>query len=241
MTSIVVLLLLILGGLVFLFLKQRKRLNKLAGTLQELEETQEIKEIKSNLEGRDQERVRIANDWHDGIGNSLSTLRLLFDTIQTNNQQSHTEALALLEHTQREFKQIINNELINNFSTEAAIHSCFEQWKRLFALGNIESVFKVYNLLEYKDVPLKIKAHLYRMTQELLTNVLKHSKASKIEVELKGEEHKILLSVKDNGKGMIEAPALRSVRDRLQLLNGEIDVETTEGKGMMVCLLIRVD
>jgi len=147
MISIIFLLLLIVSVLIFLFIQQRKRLKELTETLQELEEVQEIKEIKSNLEGRDQERSRITKDWHDGIGNSLSTLRLLFDAIQTENQERHTEALTLLEHTQREFRQIIDNELINNFSTEVAIRNCFEQWKRQLTLGNIEFNFKVYNLL----------------------------------------------------------------------------------------------
>lgn len=238
MISIVFLLCLILCVLTFLFFRQRKHLDKLTENLDALKETQEIKEIKSNLEGRDQERIRIAKDWHDGIGNSLSTLRLLLDTIQPKNQERHTEALTLLEHTQREFRQIIDSELINNFSTEIAILHCFEHWKHLFALGNIELIFEVYDLYEYKSIPMRFKAHLYRMTQELLTNVLNHSAASKIQVELKMIKDILQLSVIDNGKGFIQKPTLRSVKDRLQYLNGWIEINTGEKKGTQIYLFI---
>ncbi len=234
MISIIFLLLLILSVLIFLFFKQRKRLDSLTDTLHELEEHQEIKAIKSNLAGRDQERTRIAKDWHDGIGNSLSTLRLLVDTIQAKNQERHTEVLTLLEHTQREFRQIIDDELINNFSTEIEVRKCLDQWSRQFALGNIELVFKVYNLLAYDKVPMKVKAHLYRITQELLTNALKYAAASKIQVELKMNDNFLLLSVSDNGKGQTEAFILRSVKDRLLSLNGEIQINTKENQGTLV-------
>ncbi len=238
MTSIVFLLLLILSGLIFLVLRQRKHLRRLAETLQELKEIQEIKEIRANLEGRDQERLRIAKDWHDGIGNSLATLRLLFDTIQTKNQDRHSEALTLLEHTQREFRQIIDNELINNFSTEVAIHNCFEQWKRQFALGNIELNFKVYKLLSYNNVPIATKAHFYRMTQELLTNALRHSNASKIQVELKSIEGLLELSISDNGTGVTEIPTLRSIEDRLQRVDGQIQISSNAATGTMIQMSI---
>ena len=238
MISIIFLLLLILSVLVFLFLQQRRRLNKLTETLHELQEDQEIATLKSHFNGREKERVRIAKDWHDGIGNSLATFRLLFDTIQTDNQEKHTEALTLLEHTQREFRQIIDNELINSFSTEVAIRDCFKQWQRQFALGNIDLRFKVYNLLEYDKVPMKIKGHLYRMTQELLTNVLKHSAATDIQVELGIVKHSLQLSVEDDGKGLAAAPTLRSIKDRIQILNGRLEVDRTVKKGAKICLFI---
>ncbi len=238
MISIIFLLLLILILFVFLFLQQKKQVTRLTENLQELEEIQEIKIIKSNLEGRDQERARIAKDWHDGIGNSLSTLRLIVDTIQPHNQERHAEALSLLEHTQQEFRQIIDNELINGFSTEIAVRNCFEQWKRQFNLGNIKMNFVVYNLLEYNEVSIKIKAHLYRMTQELLTNILKHSEASIIQVELEMIKNRLQLFVSDNGKGGKQTPVLRSVEERLESLNGQIEIEITEGTGTSIKLFI---
>ena len=95
-----------------------------------------------------------------------------------------------------------------------------------------------HNLLEYNKVPIKIKAHLYRMTQELLTNILKHSEASIIQVELEMIKNRLQLFVSDNGKGGKQAPVLRSVEERLHYLNGQIEIDIKEGKGTLVKLFI---
>jgi len=76
------------------------------------------------------------------------------------------------------------------------------------------------------------------MTQELLTNALKHSTASKIEVELKTIENMLQLVVSDNGKGATEVFTLRSVEDRLQSINGRLQINTNERNGTMIRIFI---
>jgi len=146
MISIIFLLLLGLFVFAYLFFQQKRKNHLLTETIQELKEIHEVKEIKSYLKGRDEERVRIAEDWHDGIGNSMAMLRLIIDTIQSKNPARHTEALSLLEHTQREFRQIIDNELVNDFADKAAIIAVFEKWIPQLQFGNIMFDFKVYDL-----------------------------------------------------------------------------------------------
>ena len=238
MISIVFLLLLGLCILGFLLYRQKIRSHSLTETIQELKEIQEVKEIKSYLEGRDQERIRIAEDWHDGIGNSLSTLRLIVDTIQPKNLERHSEALSLLEHTQREFRQIIDNELVNDFSDKTAIIQVFEKWTQQLQFGNIVFVFKVYDLSLYDDCQPIFKSHLYRIVQELLTNTIKHAKSSKIEIELRTENQWLSLSVEDNGVGLKKVVGaqklMRSVNRRLTLLKGEMKIESRENEGTKI-------
>lgn len=242
MSSIVFLLLLSLCVLAYLFYSQKKKNKLLAETIQELKEVHEIKEIKSYLKGRDEERVRIAEDWHDGIGNSLATLRLIVDTIQPKKIERHTEALSLLEHTQREFRQIIDNELVNDFSNEVAIVHVFEKWAQQLQFGNIVFIFKVYDLKLYSNCQPIFKSHLYRIVQELLANVIKHAKASQINIELREENELISLIVIDNGIGLkkeVERKDLmRSVSRRLMLLKGEMKLETKENCGTEIHILL---
>lgn len=209
-------------------------------TIQELKEVQEVKEIKSYLEGRDEERVRIAEDWHDGIGNTLSTLRLIVDTIQPKNPERHNEALSLLEHTQREFRQIIDNELVNDFSTEKLMIHVLEKWKQQLRFGNIELIFKVYPLYKYNNCQAIFKSHFFRMVQELLTNVIKHAKASQIQLDIRATEEALSLRISDNGLGLKEAnnrkKLFRSLHQRLVLLDGKIQIETTTNKGTEIYL-----
>lgn len=224
--------------LAYLLYRHRKKVQILKETLADLKEVQEIKEIKASLEGRDQERIRIAKDWHDGIGNSLSALRLIIDTIQPKNQAAHTETLSLLEHTQREFRQIIDNELMHDFADESAIVKTFSQWQQRLQLGNINLNYKVYDLLLYNTCSLEIKAHLYRIAQELLTNTIKHAQAKEVEIVLKEKEKYLLLSVTDDGIGWnLENQAkngLRSVKERLSLLKGTIQIDSIINSGTKI-------
>ncbi|GEM_PF-3052444 len=245
MISIVFLLLLSLVGLVYLLYSQKKKNFILTETIQELKEIHEIKEIKSYLEGRDQERARIAEDWHDGIGNAMSTLRLIVDTIQPKNPERHNEALSLLEHTQREFRQIIDNELVNDFSNRAAIISILEKWARQLLFGNIDFVFKVYDLKRYENCSLIFKSHFYRIMQELLANIIKHANASIIQLEIQEEEEHLSLGIIDDGGGLKEAvdkkDLFRSIKRRLVLLDGRMQIETVTNKGTKIKLILPLE
>ena len=242
MTSIVFMLLIGLVAFAYVLYQQKKRIVVLEESLNELNEVQEIKTIKANLEGRDLERMRIAKDWHDGIGNSLSTLRLILDTIQAQNPERHTEALILLEHTQREFRQIVDNELVNDFLDKDAVIKTLAKWKRQLQFGNIELQFNVYNLNLYNEASISLKSHLYRMTQELLTNSLKHAHASQIKIAFKEEQNVLSLIVEDNGTGFREIISensfLRSIKYRLIILDGKIVVDAKENEGAKVVLFL---
>ena len=242
MISIIFLLLLGLCILGFLLYRQKRKIHLLTEKIQELKEIHEIKETKAYLEGRDEERVRIAEDWHDGIGNSLSTLRLIADTIQPKNPERHNEALSLLEHTQREFRQIIDNELVNDFSNRASIMPILEKWQQQLRFGNIELFFKVYDLNKYNNCKATFKSHFYRVVQELLTNVIKHAQASQIQLEIQETEEDLSLRIIDNGVGLkaaIEEKKLfRSLHRRLILLDGKMQIETATNKGTEIHLLL---
>ena len=238
MVSIVFLLSVGLIILSFLLLRKQKEINSLEETLQDHIETQEIKIIKANLEGRDEERIRIAKDWHDGIGNSLSTLRLIFDNIQPKNQDAHTEALKLLEHTFQEFREIINNEYDDSFLDEVMIVTILEKWKQQLNLGNIEFVFNVYNLNKYNFCSIALKSHLYRITQELLANALKYANATKIKLSIKEEAEILELAYSDNGNGFsvdeMTENDLRSIKARVEILKGQLKINSTQGKGTAI-------
>ncbi|MEM1118886.1 MAG: ATP-binding protein [Bacteroidota bacterium] len=244
MLGIVFLLLLVTSALAYCLYQQQQKVQTLTETIADLQEVQTVKEIKANLEGRDQERIRMAQDWHDGIGNSLSTLRLIVDTIQPKNQAAHTEALALLEHTQREFRQIIRNELIHRFTNEAAIRQCLAHWQYQLQLGNIRLDYKVYNLKLYNDCGDAIKINLYRIVQELLTNVIKHAKAKVVNVILREVPFKLALIVSDDGVGWgskaENVQKLVSVKKRLKILKGTIEIKTKENSGTSITIFIPI-
>jgi signal transduction histidine kinase len=244
MNSMLYLLLLGIIGLFFLLIQQKKKLDNLSLTLQHLQEAQELNELKAILKGRDEERTRIAKDWHDGIGNSLSTLKLLVDSIQSKNPQRHQEAQKLLEETQIEFRQIIDKEKVSYFSNKENIQQILEKWKQQLKFGNIDLAFEVNDLVEYEKKDYLSKSHFFRIVQELMGNAIKHSEASKINIKLKENKQGINLYINDNGKGIegtiTDANLLASVKNRLKLLKGQLQIESKQKAGTTIEILVPI-
>jgi NarL family two-component system sensor histidine kinase LiaS len=90
--------------------------------------------------------------------------------------------------------------------------------------------------LSLKEVSLQTKIELLQIIKEAITNIIKHSKANEIELLLYGETDKIILKIKDNGKGFNLNDAgnglgLKSMNDRVAKMNGEIIFISARDKG----------
>jgi signal transduction histidine kinase len=93
------------------------------------------------------------------------------------------------------------------------------------------------------------ETNLYRIAQEALNNVAKHSHANKVDLLLERREGNIVMIVEDNGLGFTPTDQINSgremglatMRERVSLMNGSIEIETAEGKGTTVFLQIPLD
>jgi two-component system sensor histidine kinase UhpB len=93
-------------------------------------------------------------------------------------------------------------------------------------------------------LPMCIQEVIYRVAQECLQNIAKHSQASHVNLSLRAADHSIRLSVSDDGSGFITGPAgsktasfgLAGMRERAALLGGKLAVQSAPGKGVKVTL-----
>ena len=218
-------------------LKLRRKCDLLEKTIEAFSEMQERKIAKAALEARAQERKRFAKDWHDGMGNTLATLRLLIES-EASGDEKQQEIIQLLEGAQKDFRQIADNEQIMSFSGKTEILEAFRKWQSQLKLGNINLVYKVYDFLNYRNSEAHLKNQLYRITQELISNAIKHAKASKIELELLEASGNIELKVVDDGIGMKAQADITSVQERVDSLNGQVFIEANQPEGTAVKVLI---
>ena len=182
------------------------------------------------LEAREEERRRLARELHDGIGQELYALRLAARTKQPVDEM----AQQLMEEVDNLAKQLWP-PVLDKLGLSKALIEAFRPHKNVV----------VEILAELPDLSVPLKAALYRIAQEAVTNSLKHSDADRIQVLLDRRSNEIFLIVKDNGKGFAPEASegegtlgLASMRERAELANGVFSISSEKGKGttVEVCL-----
>ncbi len=203
----------------------------------------------------ERERRRIARDLHDGVGQSIAAANMYFNTLESeiapilNKElyELYTLGRMILNRAAQETREVSHNIMppsIKRFGLQFAINDLMSEYKTLFS--NVEFYWDTSSLSD-KPQDVEIELAIYRMIQELISNVVKHSEATNVQVEIKESIENYTLRVKDNGKGMNNADAfilnnngigVTSLIQRIDALNACLNVCTKEGEGLEVIIEI---
>lgn len=229
-----------------LFYLQRNRIAKKNEQLAQekissLLKEQEIKSYNAMIEGQEIERKRIATDLHDRIGSILSTVKLLFssldekiDTVQEENMIQFSKANTLLDEAVLEVRRIsynLSTGMVNTFGLKAAL----EELCSSIHNSNLIRCKLLYFGLNARLTP-QVEIGVYRMVQEMVTNILKHAKAKNITVQVNRSEEAISITVEDDGVGFVVSKkstglGLKNLKSRAMKLNGTYNVDSQPGRG----------
>ncbi len=207
----------------------------LQSTIVDEEELRELIEHHEKI--REDERKRIAREIHDELGQRLLALRIevtllkqgVFDSTQKRSERID-EVLGQLDSTVKSVRNLINN--LRPAVMDLGLVASLEWQAKDFTRRNgIECVFETHDdNLELDDERATV---LFRVLQEALTNIVKHAKASKVVIQLDGNEETLVLKISDNGVGMpkvrnrkIKSYGLAGIRERIGMLNGEFRIST---------------
>ena len=204
---------------------------------------------KAVMEAEEHERKRIAQDLHDGVGQMMSAAKMNLSTFESNinvndedSKKSLNKIINLVDESCREVRsvshQMMPNALLKN-SLAAALNLFVEQ------IDN--RLVKVHIFTEGVESKIEssIEIVLYRIIQECVNNVLKHAKASEIDITVIKDEREVSVSIEDNGNGQLtqkmaesEGIGIQSIKARVAYLNGFVDFNSEPGKGSVVSLQI---
>ena len=216
---------LIIGSLVFLQLNLQEQNVKLENSQKELkgknkqlslalaelnERVSELKEVRKQLAGRsEEERKRIARDLHDDTLARITDLRRQIESSINSQELPQTfknqleDSVQTLNNVTHEIRRIINalrpSMLDNVLGLVPAIENLLDELSKR-SLGKIQS--KLITKLSKIKLSEANEIHLYRIIQEALNNVYKHSGATRVEVLIEQQPGQILILVRDNGKGL---------------------------------------
>jgi signal transduction histidine kinase len=169
---------------------------------------EELRSLSAHLIAvQDNERRRIARELHDGLGQLLSAAKMMSDTVLRKDksvaakERSAAECSGLLEEALRQIRTIsylLHPPLLDEVGLQLALQSYVE--------GTSErSGLKAHVKFVPADLPRlapELETALFRIVQEALTNVLRHSGADRASVELVHGDNRLVLAIRDNGRGL---------------------------------------
>ncbi len=202
-------------------------------------------ENKTTLErGRNQERLRISEELHDGILARLFAIRFKWSFIKlegdTENLMQHNKSISLLTDIESEIRNIshdLRNDLIwEEMGFKNEIENCIKERSEI---GNFRTSLIYESTEQWEGLDYLYKINISRILDEILQNVIKHANASKVAISFLMEKHTFFISVSDNGKGFKQRFAkkgigLKNLNDRARKLNGKLKVISKVGIGTTV-------
>jgi signal transduction histidine kinase len=191
------------------------------------------------------ERKRIAQDIHDGVGSQLVGLIASLDV----NSPLHKRLHVGLECCLLDLKMTVDNMDGGNTNVFDALGSLRYRFAPSLQRAGIRMVWRVETAGQLLALPQTSVGHIMRIVQECLANVLIHSEAKKVRVVCRYEHapRHMLLEVQDDGVGMAQSQKRTSVgkglsglRERAHSLGAKIEIDTKEGTGTRVRLRVPV-
>jgi len=190
--------------------------------------------IKKYNEGQQQERKRIAREIHDGLGSDLASLKMSFEHY-ISKQLPDRGLQKMLFTIQRLYQDLrgISHQLHPPAFAERGFCDFLEHFiseKNKSTTLQLKVIF--FPRKDIDQLSDSLLAEIYRITQELVTNMSKHAQASQGEIQITRHEGYVNLVVSDNGLGMSkkdhEGIGIRNIKERLEYLEGELDIDTSK-------------
>jgi signal transduction histidine kinase len=205
------------------------------------------------IQAQEEERARIARELHDDVNHRVVLLAFQLGQLkkspnglsddmlnQFSKMQEETTALSLCIHQ-------LSHELHSSILELLGLSAAIRGWCGEFGENqNIEIQFESHEVPAC--LPSEIPLHLYRVFQEALNNAAKHSGVKRVYVRLWGTAAEIHLSVTDLGKGfdirtamMGTGLGLSTMRERVKLMNGHLEIESKANGGTTIQVRVPVD
>lgn len=209
----------------------------------QLEQEKRLYAMDAMMEGQEAERMRIAQDLHDGLGGLLSNVKAHFSVIAQRIElpeelNLYQKVNTLIDSASKEVRRISHNmapHALRFGGLADALDDLVAQLRR----HQIEIQFDWTGSRD--PLPEHMEIMLYRITQELTNNVIRHASADHLLIQVNRFAHDLTMTIEDDGSGFRpEHPSrgigLQSVQSRVDYLHGNIDIDSEEGVGTTVTI-----
>ncbi|WP_344924174.1 tetratricopeptide repeat-containing sensor histidine kinase [Aquimarina addita] len=224
--------------------QKQKEINnqKIASLLKD----QELKIIKTSVDIKSKERKRIAQELHDSIGGNLAAIKLqLNNTIINTNKKELKSINSQIDETYIQVRNLSHNLLPKKFDNNHFCDVIEEYLNNISGVTNINSSFSPYPKTDINQLEENLQVQIYQIIQELITNTIKHAKATTIELQINISDHIVNILFEDNGIGfdiklLKEGIGLKNIKSRLHQISGVLHIDSRKKRGTIINIEIPI-
>lgn len=235
--SIVSLLALAIIGII-LFVSYRKNIRQKS----KIERRNKALEIAQALtQGEEKERIRLANELHDGIASNLVAIKLQLEAAEAYAQKENN--IALVKKTHQEVRKVAHNLMPIDFK-QINFENALSQF--CADMHNDDTIIHFLESNQNIDLPQNDALILYRCTQELIQNAIKHANAKNITVQVIHNEDAFRINVEDDGIGFNldhakeQQMGLFKFKERLQQIGADFELDSRLGYGTTIFIYYKL-
>ncbi|GLB60210.1 sensor histidine kinase [Cytobacillus sp. NCCP-133] len=231
-------------------------MNYLMGDLKQMGEIIEDAKLKLDfglkiIEAQEEERKRLSREIHDGPAQMMANVMMRSDLIErVYNERGGDEALSEIKDLKKmvrsalyEVRRIIY-DLRPMALDDLGLVPTLKKYLQTIEEYHRTTKIKFANLGSETRLPSQYEVALFRLIQESVTNALKHAEAREITVKLEINQTRVAAVIKDDGKGFniqekrAESFGIIGMRERVELLEGQLSIDSKMGKGTIVIIQI---
>lgn len=230
--------------ILLLYYNYQNRKKEHLRTLQLVEQQKEYQLLQALIQGEEKERSRIARDLHDSMSGMLAAAKMHINSLPLKepaitNMEGYNQAVTLLDQVAAGIRKTSHHlmpEVLFQLGLDEALRRYCIQLNNKDVLQVQYDSFGV--IARYND---RFELSVYRIVQELLNNIVRHSNATEVVVQLSVHEQLMSITVEDNGIGLCDeyisnGTGLSNLEARVKALNGTVQMDSHAGSGLQVYL-----
>jgi two-component system sensor histidine kinase DegS len=247
---------LLLGSIIaFLVYRNTKRKQRIAEQDRELQiqktetilKEKELETINAMVSGQEKERLRLAGELHDNLGSTLATVRMQVENLERNLDKVD-DPKALLQKTNALVNEAydkvrsISHQRNSGVMAKDGLLPAVQKLARTVSSNNSLQVAVQDFGLENR-IPNELEITMFRIIQELVTNIIKHAQATEASISLTQHHNELNIMVEDNGKGFKvgkleekDGMGLGNIERRIEHLEGTMEVDSMLGRGTSISI-----
>jgi signal transduction histidine kinase len=191
------------------------------------------------LETQENTARRFSHELHDELGQSLTAVKANLATLRDSADSNRVnDCMALVDEAiqnVREMSQLLRPTILDDFGLDAALGVLTDSFAKRTGLR------MKYESSLVEQLPDAIATNFYRIAQEALTNIARHSQATAVEISVGRRPNNVAMEIRDNGKGIDLAAqrrrsglGLAGMQTRARGCGGTVRIDSTPGKGLRI-------